>query len=86
MEGWELPEKWHGYSQHSYETLPLPTKYISAKEVLKFRDDSFHTYFENQKYLDLIEGKFGPRVKEHIKEMTKTRLKRKLLENEKHIS
>ena len=44
-EGWELPKEWHGYSQHSYETLPLPTKYISAKEVLKFRDDAFNSYF-----------------------------------------
>ncbi len=80
-EGWELPKEWHGYSQHSYETLPLPTKYISAKDVLKFRDDAFHKYFENPKYLNMIENKFGKMVKEHIQEMTKTRLKRKLLES-----
>lgn len=78
-EGWELPKEWHGYSQHSYETLPLPTKHISAKEVLKFRDDAFHNYFENPRYLNMIEDKFGIKVKEHIQEMTKTRLKRKLL-------
>ena len=23
---WQLPEEWHVYSQHSFETLPLPTK------------------------------------------------------------
>ena len=39
QEGWDLPKEWHCYSQHSYETLPLPTKYISAGGVLKFRDD-----------------------------------------------
>jgi len=78
---WELPKEWHGFSQHSFETLPLPTKYISAKEVLKFRDDAFHTYFENPKYLSMIENKFGNKVKAHIQEMTKTRLKRKILEN-----
>ncbi len=77
-EGWELPKEWYGYSQHSYETLPLPTKYISAKEVLKFRDDAFHKYFENPVYLKMIDEKFGKKVKEHIQEMTKTRLKRRI--------
>lgn len=79
--GWELPKEWHGFSQHSYEMLPLPTKYISAKEVLKFRDNAFHKYFENPDYLTMIEGKFGRQVKEHIQEMTKTRLKRRILES-----
>jgi radical SAM superfamily enzyme YgiQ (UPF0313 family) len=79
-EGWDLPQEWHGFSQHSYEMLPLPTKHISAKEVLKFRDDAFHAYFENPNYLNMIEEKFGIKVREHVQEMTKTRLKRKLLE------
>jgi len=79
-EGWELPKEWHGFSQHSYETLPLPTKYITAREVLKFRDESFHKYFENPAYLSMIGKKFGKHVKEHIQEMTKTRTKRELLE------
>lgn len=78
--GWKLPEKWHGFSQHSFEMLPLPTKFISAKEVLKFRDTAFHKYFENPLYLSMIEDKFGMKVKEHIQEMTKTRLKRELLD------
>lgn len=80
-EHWKLPEQWHGFAQLSYETLPLPTKYISANEVLRFRDDAFHRYFEDPKYLSMIEDKFGEKAKTHIQEMTKTRLKRKLLEN-----
>ena len=80
-EGLQLPKCWHGYSQHSREMLPLSTKYISAKEVLKFRDDAFHKYFESGYYLTMIEKKFGAPVREHIEEMTKTRLKRKLLES-----
>jgi radical SAM superfamily enzyme YgiQ (UPF0313 family) len=80
-EGWELPKEWHGFSQHSYETLPLPTKYISAKDVLKFRDDAFHKYFENPDYLNMVQQKFGSEVERHIREMTKTRLKRRLLES-----
>jgi len=79
-EGWVLPEKWHGFSQHSYDMLPLPTKHISAAEVLAFRDDAFHRYYENAGYLNMIEEKFGKNVKGHIQELTKTRLKRKILE------
>jgi len=78
-ECWNLPEEWHGYSQHSYETLPLSTKYISAKEVLKFRDEAFNRYYKNQNYLKMIEGKFGKTVREHIQYMTKNKVKRKTL-------
>lgn len=79
-EGWKLPEVWHGYSQHSYETLPLPTKYLSAKEVLRFRDKAFNHYFKNPRYLNMIRSKFGADAYNHVKYMTKTKLKRKLFE------
>jgi len=78
-ENWKLPEKWHGFSQHSYETLPLPTKYISAKEVLEFRDEAFYRYYKNQDYLKMIEDKFGKNVRKHIQYMTKNKIKRKIL-------
>jgi radical SAM superfamily enzyme YgiQ (UPF0313 family) len=78
-EGWELPKEWHGFSQHSYETLPLPTKYTSAKEVLRFRDDAFFKYFSNPAYLKMVEAKFGSEVRTHIEQMNSIRLKRKLL-------
>ena len=77
--GWQLPTSWHGYSQHAYECLPLPTKHCTAAEVLKFRDDSFHTYFSNPAYLAMVEGKFGRHVREHIERISASRLKRKLL-------
>ena len=77
---WDLPKEWHGYSQYAYETLPLPTKYISAKEVLQFRDDAFNIYFSNKRYLDMIENKFGIDVKKHIIKVSKDKLRRKLLE------
>ncbi len=78
-EGWELPKEWHGFSQYSYETLPLSTKHISAKEVLQFRDDAFHKYFSNPAYLRMIESKFGRDVRSHIEQMSSEGLKRKLL-------
>lgn len=77
--GWQLPQVWHGYSQHSYIMQPLPSKYLSAKEIVKFRDDAFHEYFENQKYLDMLENKFGKSVRKHMEDVTKTRLRRKIL-------
>jgi radical SAM superfamily enzyme YgiQ (UPF0313 family) len=79
-EHWPLPKTWHAFSQHSYEALPLPTKYLSAKDVLKFRDDSFHEYFQNSAYLDMIQEKFNKKVRRHIEELTKVRLKRRILE------
>lgn len=79
-EGWSLPEVWHGFSQHSYEMLPLPTKHISAKEVLKFRDEAFHKFFNSPVYLNMVKKKFGSNLKSHIKEMSQTKLRRKILE------
>jgi len=79
-EKWPLPGEWHGFSQHSYEILPLPTKHIGAREVLKFRDEAFQEYFNNPDYLNMAEERFGPAVREHIVKMTRTKLKRRLLE------
>jgi len=78
-QNWKLPDDWSGFSQHSYDCTPLPTEKISAAEVLRFRDDAFHEYFSNQKYLDMVGRKFGDETREHIEEMTKVRLRRKLL-------
>lgn len=76
--GWQLPESWLGYSQHSYEALPLRTDALSSAEVLKFRDEAFMRYFTHPSYLRLVERKFGAEVLQHIKKMTGISLKRKL--------
>jgi anaerobic magnesium-protoporphyrin IX monomethyl ester cyclase len=78
-EGWRLPEIWAGYSQHAYETVPLPTATLSSEEVLAFRDKAFTTYFENPAYLHSIAIKFGVETVREIEEMTKVKLKRKIL-------
>ena len=54
---------------------------LQGKDVLRFRDRAFYKYFENPAYLNMIEKKFGKKVREHIKEMIKIRLKRKIFEN-----
>jgi radical SAM superfamily enzyme YgiQ (UPF0313 family) len=75
--GWRLPENWSGYSQHSVDTLPLPTKHVSAGEVLRFRDHAFTAYFRNSRYLEMVQKKFGSATLEHIREMTSHQLVRK---------
>ncbi len=77
--GWPLPKNWSGYSQYSVGTEPLPTNYLSAAEVLRFRDCAFHTYFNGPKYLDMITRKFGTESFQHIKEMANYDLVRSLL-------
>jgi radical SAM superfamily enzyme YgiQ (UPF0313 family) len=77
-QGIKLPEKWTGYSQYSEDTLPLPTKYLSPKEVLKFRDKAFQEYFNNPAYLEMIENKFGNEVVDHIKNMLSYKIDRNI--------
>ena len=77
-----LPESaggpgWIGYSQHAYETCPLPTDNLSAIEVLDFRDEAFNKYFTDSSYLHMIQNKFGPKVVEHIDKMVECKIKRK---------
>ena len=77
--GWALPDSYEGYAFLSYESQPLPTKSLSAAEVLKFRDHAWHTYFTNPAYLDLVENRFGVQERKNVEDMTSIRLKRKLL-------
>ena len=72
-----LPESWNGYSQHAFDTLPLPTKYLTGPEVLAFRDASFHEYFSDGAYLAMLESRFGGETRLHVEEMARTRLRRK---------
>jgi anaerobic magnesium-protoporphyrin IX monomethyl ester cyclase len=78
---WTLPETWAGYSQHNYECRPLDTQHIPAAQVLKFRDEAFLTYFRNPRYQQMVLEKFGPETLEHVRQMTKYELKRKLLDD-----
>ncbi len=72
-----LPETWEGFSQYSYETLPLPTNYLAAAEVLTFRDAAFNEYYSAPFYLNMIEKQFGSQVVEHVQQMTSHKIVRK---------
>jgi radical SAM superfamily enzyme YgiQ (UPF0313 family) len=82
--GTKLPENYEGYSFHSYETLPLPTEKLSAKEVITLRDEAFNKYHNHKPFLQLIEKKFGKKAAENIIEMTKIKLKRKIKGDQLH--
>lgn len=77
--GWELPQAWSGYSQHSYDCRPLDTQHVAAHSVLAFRDEAFQIYFTSDRYLEMIDRRFGSNTVAHIRRMTEHRLARKLL-------
>jgi len=78
-DGRELPDNWSGYSQHSVDSKPLSSNYLSSAEVLKFRDEAFQKYFAAPSYLQMVENKFGAETVAHIKEMTSHKLERQVL-------
>jgi radical SAM superfamily enzyme YgiQ (UPF0313 family) len=78
-QGWKLPDSYAGYAFLSFESQPLPTKYLSAAEVLRFRDEAWKTYFSHQPYLDLVERKFGLEQRKNVEKLSQISLKRKLL-------
>lgn len=75
-EGWPLPKTWTGYSQHSVDMLPLPTKHLPSSEVIRFRDHAFQVHFDSPKYLDMVQQKFGPDTVKHVREMASHKLER----------
>lgn len=83
--GWKLPDQYTGYSQHSYNTQPLPTKYLTADQVLSFRDEAWMTYHTNPDFLNLLKTKFGQVAVDETLKSTKIKLKRKILEEAIHL-
>jgi len=71
-----LPTSWSGYAQFSKDTLPLPTKHLSSGQVLRFRDEAFDNYYNDPRYLDMMQRKFGPNAVVHIKKMCSIKLER----------
>lgn len=78
--GWALPTSYAGYGFLSHDSQPLPTKHLSAAEVLQFRDEAWQKYFTNPRYLALIEQKFGSEQRRNIEAMTRIKLRRRLVE------
>ena len=80
-EGWYVPTgtKYSEFAFLSYDHVPLPTKTLSAAEVLEFRDKKWNEYFKNKNFLNLVEKRFGAKARTNVVEMSKIPLKRKIL-------
>jgi radical SAM superfamily enzyme YgiQ (UPF0313 family) len=74
--GWPLPASWSGYSQHSRDCLPLPTKHLSGGEVLAFRDAAFREYFDRDAYRTLVRRTFGDPTLREVERMVQQPLPR----------
>ncbi|MEP7152577.1 MAG: B12-binding domain-containing radical SAM protein, partial [Nitrospira sp.] len=79
---WALPDDsggpgWIGYSQHAYDSCPLPTDCLAAKEVLAFRDRAFLEYFSHPRYLSMLHQTFGEHIAAHVKEMCSHHVRRR---------
>lgn len=77
--GWKLPESWSGYSHHAYDYQPLPTKHLSAEQVLEYRDWAFGGFYNDAGYLAYLGRRFGPMAVDMVREMVNVPLRRKLL-------
>jgi hypothetical protein len=77
--GYKLPDSYTGFSFHSVDTLPIPTDSLTPAEILKFRDEAFLRYHTNSGFLKRIENKYGSAAVDSIKEMTKIKLTRNIL-------
>jgi radical SAM superfamily enzyme YgiQ (UPF0313 family) len=77
--GWELPTEYAGYAFLSYEAQPLPTKHLSAAEVVRFRDEAWNRYFSHEPYLKLVEEKFGFEQRKNVEDLSKIKLRRRIL-------
>jgi radical SAM superfamily enzyme YgiQ (UPF0313 family) len=78
-EGWALPDTYQGYGFLSYEAAPMSTKHVSAAEVVKFRDMAWLRYHTDPNFLNLVESKFGLDARVGINDLTKIKLKRRIL-------
>ena len=78
--GIEMPKSYSGYSFHAYDTICLPTEKLKPWEILKLRDDAFVNYHSHPKFLDRIKKRFGYKAFENVKQMSKIKLTRKIVE------
>lgn len=72
-------QDWNTYSQLGYDFEPLPTKYLTSKEVLAFRDKAFVEYYSRPEYLQMMQKKFGDQAVIDIQRMLDSKIERKLL-------
>lgn len=80
-----LPDRYAGYSQHSYWTQNLPTETLTAAEVLKARDQAWYDYFSNPSYHNFLRSKYGQEAVDNVTSTLGTQLKRRLFGDQEPI-
>lgn len=70
------PSSWSGYSQHSRDSLPLAGEFLSAAQILEFRDRAFEIYFNDPNYLKSVRNTFGQSAVLEIQRMLSIKLSR----------
>jgi len=79
--GVKLPDRYEGYSQHSFWTQNLSNENLTSAEILKFRDEAWMKYHTHEPYLKMLETKFGLEARNNVEETTKIKLRRNLLDD-----
>ena len=67
------------YARAVRQGVPLPTRHLTARDVLQFRDEAFQRYYTNPSYLDMIRTRFGEEAVAQIRAMTAVPIERDLL-------
>lgn len=68
--GVDLPLYSEEFAQMSPNFKPVPTRTLSGREVMAFRDAAFNEYFRHPGYLAMMERRFGRKAVEEIRVMT----------------
>lgn len=75
----DLPKTYTGYSQHSYDCKPIPTKDLTSSQILEFRDNSFYSIYNDDEYRKFLQMRFGRDSIIKLDKVLNIKLKRKLL-------
>ena len=77
----KLSHNYSGFSQYSYDTQNLISNHLSVSEISKFRNYAWNKYHNDERYLKLVENKFGFDPRKNFEETAKIKLKQKFLED-----
>lgn len=80
--GIQLPDRWAGYSQHSYWTQNLPSETLTAAEILRARDIAWTSYFSDQAFHNLLRSRYGEEAVRDVTDTTRITLKRRLFSDQ----
>jgi len=76
--GVDLPRIGAEFAQMSPSFKPVPTASMSGRDVLAFRDKAFTEYFTSERYLSMMNARFGKAVVEEINAMTAINIREKV--------